>query len=383
MSDRALINPDMNLLNSIISAGGDDLKKCYQCSNCTVACPLTPDGLPFPRKEMIRAQWGMKEELINDMDIWLCHHCNDCSDQCPRDAKPGDVIAALREIAIANFSKPSFVVNATKSLGGIAILFLIPMIIIAAVIYFANASTNFSFLQEETIVYSNMLSVPLIDLIFLPAGAFAALTAFFGIRGFIDGLKRGYPPAKDGETVMGSIMGTIGEVMSHKKFRDCGINRNRNYAHLMMMYGFIGLFITTNLVLLIHYLHEFGFQVQETPLPFFHPVKLLGNVSALLAFSGISMMVISRFSEDTGKGATKFDWVFIGVMFLTILTGILAQVIRVNDMKLAAYATYYIHLVFVFFLLAYAPHTKFGHIFYRSVALVYSRYSGREKKLNP
>jgi len=33
--------------------------------------------------------------------------------------------------------------------------------------------------------------------------------------------------------------------------------------------------------------------------------------------------------------------------------------------------------VFVFFLLAYAPHTKFAHIFYRTAAMIYHRMSGR------
>ena len=56
---------------------------------------------------------------------------------------------------------------------------------------------------------------------------------------------------------------------------------------MLMMYGFIGLFATTNAVMILHYLKEFGFDVQDTPLPFFHPVKILGNVSALAAFIGI------------------------------------------------------------------------------------------------
>ena len=29
--------------------------------------------------------------------------------------------------------------------------------------------------------------------------------------------------------------------------------------------------------MILHYLKEFGFDVQSTPLPFLHPVKILGN----------------------------------------------------------------------------------------------------------
>ena len=108
MSDRVIIDADLKFVEGVMKAGGQDLNKCYQCSTCTVACPLTPEGAPFPRKEMINAQWGIKDKLIKSMDPWLCFHCNDCSEQCPREAKPGDVMAAIRNMIIANVAVPSF-----------------------------------------------------------------------------------------------------------------------------------------------------------------------------------------------------------------------------------------------------------------------------------
>jgi len=35
----------------------------------------------------------------------------------------------------------------------------------------------------------------------------------------------------------------------------------------------------------------------------------------------------------------------------------------------------------VFYLIAYAPQTKFGHILFRPAAMIYSRYSGRNKNI--
>ena len=69
-------------------------------------------------------------------------------------------------------------------------------------------------------------------------------------------------------------------------------------------------------------------------------------------------------------------------MFLTIATGILCQVFRVADNAPLAFFSYYVHLVMVFYMLAYAPQTKFGHIFYRPVAMVYARYSGRTEEID-
>ena len=136
MTVRVTIDADLNFVQGLIHHGGADLKKCYQCSTCTVACPLTPDEAPFPRKEMLWAQWGMKDKLVRDMDLWLCHNCNDCTDLCPRGAKPGEVMSALRNQTIEHYSYPASISRAAKTMNGNVVLFLVPIILIAVVIGF-------------------------------------------------------------------------------------------------------------------------------------------------------------------------------------------------------------------------------------------------------
>ena len=151
MTVRVAVNADLNFVEVLILHGAADLKKCYQCSTCTVACPLTPDESPFPRKEMLWAQWGMKEKLVRDMDLWLCHNCNDCTDLCPRGAKPGEVMSALRNQTIEHYSYPAVISSAAKTIRGNVILFLIPMVLIAIAIAVENIGNDFAFLTLKPI----------------------------------------------------------------------------------------------------------------------------------------------------------------------------------------------------------------------------------------
>lgn len=45
------ISPDIGFIRELKNAGGDTLKMCYQCASYSVACPLSSEEHPFPRKE--------------------------------------------------------------------------------------------------------------------------------------------------------------------------------------------------------------------------------------------------------------------------------------------------------------------------------------------
>ncbi len=382
MSDRIKVNADLQFVESVLNTGGGDLKKCYQCSTCTVACPLTPEGVPFPRKEMITAQWGIKDKLLGSVDSWLCFHCNDCSEQCPRGAKPGDVMAAIRNMSVRHFSTPSFVGKLTASYGGVFMLLLLPILLIGAVIYGVNGGDFTEVMNTDRIKYQNFLPITAIDIIFLPTAAFAVICIYSSLKKFMVALQATYPKGGGGESLADAIKGTILDILVHKQFKECGVNQSRNIAHLLTLYGFIGLAITTACVVLIHYGQVFGMWEMDTPLNFWNPVKILANLSAVSAFSGVGLIFLRRLtSPDVGK-TIAFDWTFIGIVFLIIVTGVLAQITRVNEVKPLAYWIYYSHLVFIFYLFAYAPHSKMAHMFYRIAALIYARYSGRNKSID-
>ncbi|HBG93005.1 MAG: hypothetical protein A2X54_02085 [Nitrospirae bacterium GWF2_44_13] len=386
-----IIKSDLNFINDVISSGGESLKKCFQCATCSVVCNVTPDDKPFPRKEMLHAQWGLKDKLLSNPDIWLCHQCSDCTAYCPRGAKPGEVLGAIRKLSIEHYAFPSFLGKAVGSPKALLALLVVPVIIFIL----ALMMQGHSLIPEGKIVYAEtFMKVPYIDVIFSAA-------ALFALAGFIMGITRYWKDLKSGVDISDNpwqkkvkgpmlmiIINTILEFVTHKRFKKCDVTVERANSHMFVFFGFVGLAITTAWGVAYLYGYEiFGiqptaiFHFGETPYPQYDPMKIFGNISALVLLSGILLVITNRQknAEKAGSGS-YYDWLFISVILTIVTTGILSEVLRLANIPILAYPVYFTHLVAVFFLFAYAPFSKMAHMAYRTTALVFAKYSGREVK---
>lgn len=375
-----VIEPDVAFVRRIMENGGQTLKKCFQCGNCSVVCNISPENVPFPRKEMVWAQWGLSDRLLNNADIWICHGCSDCTTHCPRGAKPGDILAALRNISFQEYSAIPALGRLLSKPAGLPVLFLVPAVWIGIV---AAVASKEGFMSITPIKYSNMMPVPAIDSIFLPAVAFAVVAAMVSITKFWRALSGGTPgaAAPSGSIVSAAVKVILG-VLRHEKMGKCETNAPRFTSHLMTMYGFLALMATTSLVALMYWINKLGLaQVAETPLGLAHPVKILGNLGALLAVTGVTLIVSRRYGtakDDVGVTG-YYDSHFIFILYGTIITGILSEVFRLIGVAAPAFGIYYVHLIFVFTLLVYAPFSKFAHLIYRFTAMTYAAMVDRER----
>ncbi|MFH1563292.1 MAG: quinone-interacting membrane-bound oxidoreductase complex subunit QmoC [Nitrospirota bacterium] len=365
------IKPNLKFVKQIISAGGKSLKKCYQCATCAVVCKLSPDDKPFPRKEMINAQWGLKDKLVSDPDIWLCHQCSDCTVYCPRGAKPGEVIGAIRKLTIAHYAFPKFLAMMVGQIKYLPQLVAFPVLVLLAVL----AATGHLNIPQGEIVFGKFLPHTYVDAIFIPVAMFAAMVFGIGVLRFWKDLHTQCNLKCGSVCLISSLVSVVIEILTHSRFNKCEVNKGRALAHIGVLYGFVGLAITTALA--VFYLYIMG---QHSPYPQFSPLKLIGNFSGAILLVGISLMVINRFRVKAQAGiGSYFDWLFISVIFVVVLSGLLAEITRLAGISFLAYPIYFIHLVSVFFLFFYAPYSKLAHMVYRTIALVYARQIGREE----
>jgi len=382
--------PDMGFIKELRSAGGAELNKCYQCATCCTVCNLSPADRPFPRKEMLMAQWGQVDRLISDPDIWLCYQCSDCTTYCPRGARPGDVLAAVRLSIYKRASFPSFMGKALAKPAALPILFLVPALILMACILAFAPQTNgsYDFLTSSVIDYNIFLPHSSVDALFVFGNILIFIFAAIGFLRFWKGLQIDGQPRK--LSFVSALMKTVIEIISHSRFNKCEANKARYLGHMVLMFGFVGAMITTGCVFVFifipHYLHLLGLEnwqpFFELPIDLPNPVKILGAVSGIALMFGSIWLIVRRKANRDKVGANGYsDYLFLWIMFLVGLTGMLSWLTRLVGVPLLAYANYFAHMLVVFFLLWYMPYSKFAHMFYRTMALVYAKQIGRETRV--
>jgi quinone-modifying oxidoreductase subunit QmoC len=382
MADAYPIQPDLGFIKEVAALGGQDLKKCFQCATCSVVCPISPETRPFPRKEMIAASWGLKDRLVGDADIWLCHNCGDCSTKCPRGAKPGDVLAALRAVAITEYAVPKALGKMVNDPSKLPLLLAIPAVVFIALGLFLKLFgihwLNFA-PGGDAIVHSHFFNTWLVDLIFVPLSLWVVAIFALGLKRFLADIHAS--ALREGKTTQQTInpagfvkalVRVIPAILRHDKFEECGENKERATAHMMVFFGFVGLFVVTSIFFVVLYI----FQIHG-PYSQLNPVKWLANISGVALVIGGFLMIKSRLAKKTQLSTYK-DWALIGLAFGLGATGMLTEMTRLAGAAWLSYALYFVHLMLVFSLMAYLPFSKLAHLVYRTVAMTYNEYAGRK-----
>ncbi len=400
MQERQTISTDLEFIRFLKATGSETMKKCFQCATCTVACALSPKEYSFPRKEMINAGWGLKDKLVTDADIWLCHGCMDCSTQCPRGARPADLLGSVRAWVYQHYGYPAFMGKALASPKYLPVLFIIPVILISILIMVTQQwdLSNLFPIENGAFRYKDFIAHGPIEMLFIAGNVLIFAFAYIGFRKYFNDMT--IPGA--GRKKMNFIPAAIKvaeDLIVHKKFESCKENSTRFYGHLFLFYGFMGALIATAVVV-VDVMGVFGkFLPHDMNLPFYivpvfdinnpeHISEMIGLITKLVGMTGGMMMIIGgllfivrRYSMAKREGRSSYyDLLFLWVIWGVAFTGMLLVVFRLTGLATAGYPTYFIHLILVYFLLWYMPFSKFAHMIYRFLGLIKLKMYGRDNK---
>lgn len=355
MASMLLVQPDRKFLRDVMHGGAADLKKCFQCATCTSVCSLSTESSPFPRKQMIEAQWGMTDRLMTDPAVWLCHNCGDCTTRCPRDARPAQVMGAIRSEVIRRFAFPRFMGDLVHNPRTLPLLFAIPILVfyaLAAPLHAAGA---------QGWEFALMFPQPRLEALFFTVGALVGFAFVVGVVRFVQALRASGAKSP----ILLALVPVLVEIMTHRRFAKCDAEKDRYWGHLLMLYGFGGLALVGT-VIGIGTLAG----VMHTPLPILSPLKVFANLCALVALVGAVILVAGRLkNREALEGTTYFDWFFLLVLAIAVMTGILSEGLRLMQNQAWMYPVYFVHLTLILALFLYAPYSKFAHFVYRTVAL--------------
>ena len=369
MAATSVLLPSADLRQELTRRGAGDVGKCYQCATCSSVCELAPTQSPFPRRQMLLAQWGLLDRLAADPAVWLCHQCNDCTVRCPRDAKPGDVLQAVRSLVIEKLAFPAFLGRfVAKARATWPLLLGLPLLFWVALLGLTGHLGVPADLQAGW-AYEQLVPHVFIYGVFFPVAGWVLLASVVSGRRFWKLLGSG---GQRTGSFVGALAPALGEIAVHRRFGRCGAAKPRQLGHLTLLWGFVGAAVTSGLLIVGMYIQHLAM-----PLPLSHFYKILGNVSGALLVVGGAMLVGNRLGDRKASGTSSaFDSFFLGVVVLVIATGMTVELARLADAASFALTIYVVHLGAVMTLFLTFPYSKFAHMLYRTLAMVHARLSG-------
>ncbi|MFH1688256.1 MAG: quinone-interacting membrane-bound oxidoreductase complex subunit QmoC [bacterium] len=380
-----LIEPDLSFINNLSKQCGETFVKCFQCGTCGATCALSPDREPFPRKEMIWAAWGWKDRLLKDPDIWLCHQCNDCTVNCPRGARPGDVLAAIRQQCVAHYSFPRFLARWVGQPQSLLLLVGIATILLTLALLLRGRLEGFfgiTYPVDEAIIFpysSAFFPRWLLNGFFFSITGLVLLVATIGVVRFwktVEVVGGGMPATSARPGLLQSVVTVVKNIITHEKFSQCTQARSRSWSHMLVFFGFLALTVVTLWVITIRVnpLLTDGFAY---PFDFWSPWKLWANLGGAAVLSGCLWMIWERLRDAENGGSNYFDWSFVGLLLLVVGSGFFTEVLHYVRLEPHRHIVYFGHLVLAGTLIMYLPYSKFAHVIYRTAAMVHAEYTGR------
>lgn len=87
---------DEAFIRAVEEASGQQVRKCYQCGNCSATCGFTR-FYDYPVNQIMRLiQLGQRDIVLGCRSVWLCAACQGCTTRCPCNIDVAAIMEVLR-----------------------------------------------------------------------------------------------------------------------------------------------------------------------------------------------------------------------------------------------------------------------------------------------
>ena len=339
------INPKFS--KKLTDYGAFDLNACYNCGNCTAVCSLSTEDDSFPREMVRYSVIGLESEIESSLKPWLCYYCGECSETCPREANPGELMMSLRRWLTAKYDWTGLSGLLYRSLP-ISIAFFV--LVLAGVIALAFYE---KFDAEKIMHFGHYFEM------FAIAGVFTFILLPNIIRmWWLTVIK---PKHK---VKFSSYITQFWEFLVHmftqKRALGCDDNQVRWFEHLILVIGYLSLLFTTV------FLDWFGTDNMA--------IIVLGYVESAVIFVVTFIFMSERMtkSKELSKHSHPSDWFFVIWLFLMGLSAFVVRIFIDTDLLINNFWLYLAHLtILVQWALIIVPFGKWTHFLYRSFAMYF------------
>ena len=338
---------DPNFKDEIKKYGAFDLSACYNCGNCTAVCSLSTEEDSFPRQMVRYSMLGLQDEIKSSLNPWLCYYCGECSESCPRQAFPGELMMSLRRWLTSKYDWTGLSGLLYKSLGAMIFAFVF---LIALVIGFA---------YYENFEVGKIMQIGHYFEMFAIAGVFAVILLPNIIRMWYFSIVKTKNKIKIGKYFT-KIWDLLVHMFTQKRAKDCEEKDSRWILHLILVIGYLGLLFTT--VVLDWF---------ETSSLF---VVYLGYIESIAIFTITFVFILQRIkkSKELSKHSQPSDWFFVIWLFFMGLTAFAVRIFIDLDILENNLWLYLTHLtILVQWALIIVPFGKWTHFLYRSFAMYF------------
>jgi ferredoxin len=339
----AKINPDFK--DELYKYGAFDLNACYNCGNCTAVCSLSTEENSFPREMVRYSVLGAESKIQTSLKPWLCYYCGECSDTCPQEANPGELMMGLRRYLTAKYDWTGLSGLLYKSLPVSLFAFVLSAI---AVLYFAF-QVNFN--HEIIMHYGHLFEMLAIGGVFT-----VVLLPNIIHMWHLTIIKAGY------KIPIIAYFKSIGELFVHmftqKRSLGCDDNQLRWFEHLVLVIGYLALLFTT--VVLDWFATESLF------------IIILGYIESVLIFTLTFDFVLSRIKKkkQISKHSQPSDWFFVIWLLLMGFTAFGVRLMIDTHLLSNNFWVYIVHLIILAqWAIIIVPFGKWTHFLYRSFAM--------------